>query len=61
MESLPLEIHSRQNVAVLGSVPPIDRIAKQRVADRGHVDTHLMRSPRLKATFDHRCMAKRLD
>src|SRR5574343_432790 len=46
MQRLPWE--NRQ----FGVVAPIDRIADQGVADRGHVDTNLMGSPGIERTFD---------
>ena len=57
VQRLALEIQIVQATRDALVRPAIDRIAEQRMADRGHMDAHLVGPPGFQPAFDQRGVA----
>ena len=53
-----METQGFQYLAMFFFRSAIDRVPDQGVADRGHMDTHLMRAPGFEPAFDQRRLVK---
>ena len=60
VQRLTVKTQVFQYLPVGGPGPAVDRIADQRVADRGHMHAHLMGPTGLEPAFDQSGVAERL-